>query len=166
MNYEAVDRAPGSLFEVKVSNDVTSNFDIRRAVPPEAPEFVQKVTARMLEGRGDDLPSSAFAPDGTFPSGTTQWEKRNIALEIPVWDPEVCIQCGRCSFVCPHAVNNAQRFMTQKSYRMHLQRSNRSHQGTGFSKVSNTQFRYLQRTAPAALCALKYARLRIRETLN
>jgi pyruvate-ferredoxin/flavodoxin oxidoreductase len=114
MNYEAVDRAPGSLFEVKVPKDVTSNFDIRRAVSPEAPEFVQKVTARMLEGRGDDLPSSAFAPDGTFPSGTTQWEKRNIALEIPVWDPEVCIQCGRCSFVCPHAVIRAKVYDTKE----------------------------------------------------
>jgi pyruvate-ferredoxin/flavodoxin oxidoreductase len=107
MNFEAVDRALDSMHEVKVPEMATSDLDMRRTVPPEAPEFVQEVTARMLEGRGDDLPSSVFAPDGTFPSGTTQWEKRNIALEIPVWDPDVCIQCGKCSLVCPHAVIRA-----------------------------------------------------------
>lgn len=107
MNFEAVDRALDSMHEVKVPEMATSNLDMRRTVPPEAPEFVQEVTARMLEGRGDDLPSSVFAQDGTFPSGTTQWEKRNIALEIPVWDPDICIQCGKCSLVCPHAVIRA-----------------------------------------------------------
>ncbi|RME81540.1 MAG: 4Fe-4S dicluster domain-containing protein, partial [Caldilineae bacterium] len=73
-------------------------------VPPEAPEFVQKVTAKMLAGEGDSLPVSALPPDGTYPSATTRWEKRNIALEVPVWDPDVCIQCGKCVLVCPHAV--------------------------------------------------------------
>ncbi|GAJ22754.1 unnamed protein product, partial [marine sediment metagenome] len=73
----------------------------------KAPEFVQKVTAKIIAGEGDDLPVSAFSSDGTFPSGTTQWEKRNIAQEIPAWDPDTCIQCGKCVMVCPHAVIRA-----------------------------------------------------------
>lgn len=104
MNFAAVDRALDNLHEVKVPDKVTSAFDIRPPVPPEASELVQKVTGKMIAGQGDKLPVSAFVPDGTFPTGTTQWEKRNIALEIPVWDPDTCIQCGKCMLVCPHAV--------------------------------------------------------------
>ena len=72
--------------------------------PPAAPEFVQKVTAEMIAGRGDLLPVSALPVDGTYQTGTAQWEKRNIAQEVPVWEPDLCIQCGKCVFVCPHAV--------------------------------------------------------------
>ena len=103
-NFAAVDAALGHLHEVKVPASATSDFDMRRPVPIEAPEFVQKVTAKIIANEGDDLPVSALPVDGTFPSATTQWERRNIALEIPVWDPEVCIQCGKCTMVCPHAV--------------------------------------------------------------
>jgi len=99
MNFAAVDKALDNLHEVKVPKEVTATFDLRPPVPPEAPEFVQKITGEIIAGRGDDLPVSAFPVDGTFPSGTTQWEKRNIALEIPVWDPDTCIQCGKCVFV-------------------------------------------------------------------
>lgn len=104
MNFAAVDMALKHLHEVKVPDKVTSKFDIHPPVPPEAPEFVQKVTGKMIAGQGDELPVSALAPDGTFPTGTTQWEKRSIALEIPVWDQDTCIQCGKCVLVCPHAV--------------------------------------------------------------
>jgi len=103
MNFAAVDQTLKNLHEVKVPDKATSSIELPPPVPPEAPEFVQKVTAEIIAGRGDELPVSAFPVDGTFPSGTTQWEKRNIALEIPVWDPEVCIQCGKCAMVCPHA---------------------------------------------------------------
>jgi len=103
-NYAAVDQSLSNLHEVKVPDRVSSTFDLRRAVPEEAPEFVQKVLAKMITGDGDDLPVSAMPVDGTFPSATAQWEKRNIALEIPVWDEEICIQCGKCILVCPHAV--------------------------------------------------------------
>jgi pyruvate-ferredoxin/flavodoxin oxidoreductase len=106
-NYAAVDEAVGHLHRVKVPDKVTAQFDIRPPVPANAPEFVQKVTARMLAGEGDDLPVSLTPVDGTFPSATTQWEKRNIALEIPVWDEEICIQCGKCVLVCPHATIRA-----------------------------------------------------------
>jgi pyruvate-ferredoxin/flavodoxin oxidoreductase len=103
-NFAAVDQALSELHEVKVPDRVSSTFDMRRPVPEEAPEFVQKVLAKMITGEGDDLPVSAMPIDGTFPSATAQWEKRNIALEIPVWDEEICIQCGKCILVCPHAV--------------------------------------------------------------
>jgi len=106
-NFAAVDQALSELHEVKVPDRVSSSFDIRRPVPEEAPEFVQKVLAKMITNEGDDLPVSAMPIDGTFPSATAQWEKRNIALEIPVWDQEICIQCGKCILVCPHAVIRA-----------------------------------------------------------
>jgi pyruvate-ferredoxin/flavodoxin oxidoreductase len=73
-------------------------------VPKEAPDFVKNVTGKIISGLGDDLPVSAFSVDGTWPTGTTQWEKRNIASEIPVWNPDICIQCNKCAFVCPHGV--------------------------------------------------------------
>ena len=88
-NWAAVDRALEHLSEVAVPSEVTSAADMRPAVPAAAPDFVQRVTARMIEGNGDELPVSALPADGTYPTGTTQWEKRNIALEIPVWDEAV-----------------------------------------------------------------------------
>jgi pyruvate-ferredoxin/flavodoxin oxidoreductase len=106
-NFAAVDQALSELHEVKVPDRVSSSFDLRRPVPEEAPEFVQKVLAKMITNEGDDLPVSAMPVDGTFPSATAQWEKRNIALDIPVWDEEICIQCGKCILVCPHAVIRA-----------------------------------------------------------
>ncbi|GBC78201.1 Pyruvate-flavodoxin oxidoreductase [bacterium HR08] len=106
-NLAAVDRALENLHEVRVPGRVTSLFDLRPPVPQEAPPFVREVTARMIAGEGDELPVSAFPPDGTYPSGTTRWEKRNIALEIPVWDETLCIQCGKCVLVCPHAAIRA-----------------------------------------------------------
>ena len=106
-NFAAVDAALDHLHEVKVPEKVTSLFDIRRAVPVEAPGFVQRFTAKIIAGEGDDLPVSAMPIDGTFPVSTAQWEKRNIALEIPEWDEELCIQCGKCVLVCPHSVIRA-----------------------------------------------------------
>ncbi len=102
-NFKAVEETLANLFEVKVPRDVTSKIERPPAVPPQAPEFVQTFTARIIAGEGDLLPVSAFPADGTFPTGTAQWEKRNIALEIPSWNPDICIQCGKCSLSCPHA---------------------------------------------------------------
>ncbi|MFQ3566646.1 MAG: pyruvate:ferredoxin (flavodoxin) oxidoreductase [Aggregatilineales bacterium] len=104
LNLRAVDNTLDNLFEVPVPTSVTSTFDLRPPVPADAPDFVRNVLGEMIARRGDLLPVSALPVDGTFPSGTTQWEKRNLAQEIPVWDPEVCIQCGKCAMVCPHAV--------------------------------------------------------------
>ncbi|HEX5633766.1 MAG TPA: pyruvate:ferredoxin (flavodoxin) oxidoreductase, partial [Gemmatimonadales bacterium] len=106
-NFAAVDAALGSLCEVPVPAQVTSRLPMRPPVAPGAPEFVQLVTSRLIEGRGDDLPVSAFPADGTWPTGTAQWEKRSIAAEVPSWDQDICIQCGKCILVCPHAVIRA-----------------------------------------------------------
>ena len=102
-NFLAVEQTLANLFEVKVPAQPTSTFERPPIVAPEAPPFVHKVVAPIMAGQGDSLPVSAFPVDGTFPVGTCAWEKRNIALEIPCWDPEVCIQCGKCAIVCPHA---------------------------------------------------------------
>ena len=103
-NYEAVDQTLANLHEVKVPEKATSTLSMRPTVPNAAPKFVKDVLAKMIANEGDTLPVSAFPADGTYPSATTQWEKRNIALEMPVWEPSLCIQCGKCVFVCPHAV--------------------------------------------------------------
>ncbi|HLU11311.1 MAG TPA: pyruvate:ferredoxin (flavodoxin) oxidoreductase, partial [Oceanobacillus sp.] len=104
MNLKAVDNTLGNLFEVHVPDTITSDIPMADPVPESAPEFVRNVVGPILAWKGDQLPVSAMPVDGTFPSGTTQYEKRNLAPEIPVWDPEVCIQCGKCAMVCPHAV--------------------------------------------------------------
>jgi pyruvate-ferredoxin/flavodoxin oxidoreductase len=102
-NFLAVEQTLANLYEVKVPKQATSSFDRPPVVALEAPAFVQNVVAPIMAARGDSLPVSLFPVDGTFPTGTCQWEKRNIALEIPAWDPDVCIQCGKCAIVCPHA---------------------------------------------------------------
>src|SRR3989339_658788 len=107
MNFNAVDRTLEALFEVPIPSQVTSKIQIQPAVAGNAPEFVHEVTARIIAGEGDLIPVSKMPVDGTYPLGTTQWEKRNIALEVPVWDEEVCIQCNKCVMVCPHATIRA-----------------------------------------------------------
>jgi len=103
-NYDAVDSTIEYLFQVEVPAVADSKITRRPAVPAEAPEFVREVLGPMIAYEGESVPVSKMPVDGTFPTGTTQWEKRNLALEIPVWEPDLCIQCGKCSFVCPHAV--------------------------------------------------------------
>jgi pyruvate-ferredoxin/flavodoxin oxidoreductase len=104
MNLKAVDVSLDKIQEVKYPNKVTSQKRMRSAVIGEnIPDFVKNVTAMMIKGEGDKLPVSALPADGTYPSGTTQFEKRNLALEMPVWDEKLCIQCGKCVIVCPHA---------------------------------------------------------------
>jgi pyruvate-ferredoxin/flavodoxin oxidoreductase len=103
-NFEAVDATIANLHEVKVPGKVTAQVVRRLPIPKEAPKFVREVIGRIIDSDGDNLPVSAFPVDGSFPTGTTQWEKRNLALDIPVWEPDLCIQCGKCVMVCPHAV--------------------------------------------------------------
>ncbi len=103
MNIRAASLARERIQQVQIPNAVTSKIRMREAVPANVPDFVRNVTGEIIAGRGDRLPVSAMPADGTFPVGTTKYEKRNIATEIPVWNPDVCIQCNQCSFVCPHA---------------------------------------------------------------
>jgi pyruvate-ferredoxin/flavodoxin oxidoreductase len=103
MNNAAVDAALDKIYEVKVPGKVTSKIKMRQLVPDDAPDFVKNVTAELMAFHGDKLPVSKMPDDGKFPTGTTKFEKRNVAVNIPVWEPDVCIQCGTCSFVCPHA---------------------------------------------------------------
>lgn len=106
-NFEAVDQTLGNMFEVKIPGELSSNREYPAVVSALAPDFVQRVTAPMMAGAGDDLPVSMVPEDGTYPTGTTKWEKRNISDMIPLWEPDICIQCGNCSFVCPHSVIRA-----------------------------------------------------------
>lgn len=106
-NFAAVDATLAALYEVKVPSAADSPRHRPSPVPAEAPDFVQRVTGLMLAGKGDLLPVSAFPVDGSWPLGTTKWEKRNLAQEIPVWDSELCIQCNKCVLVCPHAAVRA-----------------------------------------------------------
>jgi pyruvate-ferredoxin/flavodoxin oxidoreductase len=102
-NFEAVDQTLVNLFKINIPKTATSTIEIPSIVSDKAPDYVKDVLARMMEGKGDFVPVSQMPVDGTFQSGTTKWEKRNIALEIPVWDSEICIQCNKCTMVCPHA---------------------------------------------------------------
>jgi pyruvate-ferredoxin/flavodoxin oxidoreductase len=103
LNFRAIDSALANLHQVVVPGKVTSLFERPPVVAANAPEFVQNITATLIAGRGDALPVSAIPADGTWPTDTARWEKRNIALEIPVWDEALCIACGKCPFVCPHS---------------------------------------------------------------
>jgi pyruvate-ferredoxin/flavodoxin oxidoreductase len=103
MNLKAVDNTLEHLHEVSIPKEVTSTINLKAPVSAGSPDFVEKVLGEIIAGRGDDLPVSVFPVDGTFPTGTAQYEKRNIALSIPTWDPDTCTQCGKCAMVCPHA---------------------------------------------------------------
>jgi len=106
-NFAAVDAALAHLREVIVPETATSSIKLKSKISADAPDFVRNVTAEMIAGRGDQLPVSAFPEDGTYPVGTTRWEKRNIAQDVPVWEPDLCIECGKCVMVCPHSTIRA-----------------------------------------------------------
>ena len=102
-NFAAIDAALDNLAQVEIPTELSDSGSIGIPVPASAPDFVRHVTSMLMDGQGDLLPVSALPPDGRFPSGTTRYEKRDIAAEMPIWDPEICIDCGKCTIVCPHA---------------------------------------------------------------
>ncbi len=106
-NFVAVDQTLENLFEVIVPQTVTSRRELPVLIPERAPQFVKDVTRMMIEGRGDQIPVSLMPVDGTYPNGTAKWEKRNVSDRIAVWEPDACIQCGNCGFICPHSVIRA-----------------------------------------------------------
>jgi pyruvate-ferredoxin/flavodoxin oxidoreductase len=103
-NFVAIDAALANMARVEIPEEKTPSGSIGVAVPESAPDFVRHVTSMLMDGQGDLLPVSALPADGRFPSGTTRYEKRALALEMPIWDPDICIDCGKCTIVCPHAV--------------------------------------------------------------
>jgi pyruvate-ferredoxin/flavodoxin oxidoreductase len=111
----AVDRAIEGLHRIEVPDAVTSAREPAPLIAADAPEFVRTVTAEMIAGRGDGLPVSALPVDGTYPSGTAAYEKRNVSELVAVWDPDTCIQCGNCGFVCPHSVIRAKHYQTDRA---------------------------------------------------
>ncbi len=142
-NFKAVDHSVANLKQVNYPQKVSSSLKMPPIVAAEAPAFVHKVTAEIIAGRGDKLPVSVFPVDGTFPTGTAQWEKRNIAMEIPVWNPDICIQCNKCTLVCPHASIRAKVFDP-----MHLQKKPATFKSTKYKAKEYGEVMYSLQTAP------------------
>ncbi len=136
-NFAAVDQTLAHLYQVSVPQQITSNLEMPPIVPVDAPAFVQEVTAKMMAGAGDLLTVGQLPPDGTYPSGTTAWEKRNVSQYVPEWEPNLCIQCGNCSFVCPHSVIRA-KFYHQSS----LQNAPSGFKSAGISARGFPETRY------------------------
>ncbi len=142
-NFEAVDHTLAHLHEVALPGRITATYALPPVVADEAPDFVKRVTAMMLANKGDLLPVSAFPVDGTWPVGTAKWEKRNIALEIPVWDPVVCIQCNKCTLACPHAAIRAKVFEPE-----HIAGAPETFKACDFKGADFKGFKYSLQVAP------------------
>ncbi|MEJ2602805.1 MAG: pyruvate:ferredoxin (flavodoxin) oxidoreductase [Gammaproteobacteria bacterium] len=151
-NYAAVDRALENLGPVPPGSEVTATTDRRAPVPDDAPDFVRRVTGPLLAGRGDDLPVSALPADGTWPTGTAAWEKRNIAEFVPEWEPDICIQCGQCAVVCPHGVIRAKFFDTAELGRAPADFPSAPVSARGFPDTRYTLQIYAEDCTGCALC--------------
>ncbi len=155
-NFAAVDQTLANLFEVTVADKVTSTIEMPPIVSEKAPEFIQNVTAQIMGGFGDLLPVSAMPVDGTYPTGSAQWEKRNIALEIPVWDEVTCIQCNKCALVCPHATIRIKVFNPALLAKAPPTFKSTDYRGPEY-KGLKYRFRWRLKTAPVADFASKSA---------
>ncbi len=151
-NFQVVDEALQNLFEVKIPARATATRLFSSTVPAEAPDFIRKVTAAMMEGSGDTLPVSVLPVDGTYPSGTTRWEKRNISDTVAVWDPDICIQCGNCSFVCPHSVIRSRFFNKEYLESAPLQFKSAPINARGFPETHYSLQVYLEDCTGCNLC--------------
>jgi len=151
-NYQAVDQTLADLYEVIVPKTVTSSFDRPPIVPAAAPEFVRNVTGKMMEGLGEEIPVSLMPIDGTYPSGTAAWEKRNIADFVPVWESDLCVQCGQCSFVCPHSVIRAKYYDAARLDGAPLSFKSAPVNARGYPDVRFTLQFYVEDCTGCALC--------------
>ncbi len=151
-NFEAVDNTLANLREIPVPTQVTSLRELPAVVPANAPDFVQRVTAMMMAGRGDELPVSALPVDGTYPSATTQWEKRNISSYVPNWEPDICIQCGNCSMVCPHGVIRSKFYNEAKLESAPAAFKTAPIDARGFPEIRYTLQVYLEDCTGCGLC--------------
>ena len=151
-NFKAVDGTLARLQEVQVPAAATSNIERDKIVPDDAPDFVRRVTAKMLVGIGDEIPVSLVPADGTFPSGTSAFEKRNISDSVPVWEPDLCIQCGQCSFVCPHSVIRARYYHEDKLVGAPGSFKSASVNARGYPEARFTLQFYVEDCTGCALC--------------
>ncbi len=151
-NLAAIDRAIEGLAQVEVPQQVTSHTGLAPLVPASAPEFVHKVTAVMMAGQGDTLPVSSLPADGTWPSGTSAYEKRNISDLVAEWDPGLCIQCGNCSFVCPHGVIRSKYYSTEKLAQAPVSFRSAPLNARGLPGTSYTLQVYLEDCTGCGLC--------------
>ena len=151
-NFAAVDGALAKLFEVKVPTTVTSTFELPPIVPASAPAFIQAFTATAMRGRGDDIPVSMMPVDGTYPSGTSAYEKRNISDFVPVWETELCIQCGQCSFVCPHSVIRSKWYHEDRIASAPATFKSAAINGRGFPETRFTLQFYVEDCTGCGLC--------------
>jgi pyruvate-ferredoxin/flavodoxin oxidoreductase len=151
-NYAAVDAALDHLHEVTIPATVSGGKTMHEMVPKEAPKFVREVTATMLRGHGDDLPVSMLPIDGTYPSGTTQWEKSNVSDIVPAWEPDLCIQCGNCSFVCPHSVIRSKFYHERELDKAPKEFQSSPISARGFPETRYTLQIYLEDCTGCGLC--------------
>ncbi len=151
-NIRAVDTALDGLHRVELPDNVSSDHDERSIVPSDAPEFVRTVSAAMMVGKGDELPVSALPVDGTYPSGTTKYEKRNISDQVAVWDQELCIQCGNCSFVCPHSVIRTRYYNASRLQDAPATFKSASLNGPGLPSTNYTLQVYVEDCTGCGLC--------------
>nr|VFJ43427.1 MAG: pyruvate-ferredoxin/flavodoxin oxidoreductase [Candidatus Kentron sp. DK]VFJ58736.1 MAG: pyruvate-ferredoxin/flavodoxin oxidoreductase [Candidatus Kentron sp. DK] len=151
-NFEAVDHTLANLHRVSVPDAATSSLAIPPMVPSNAPEFVRNVTAMMMAGRGDEIRVSQLPEDGTYPTGTSAWEKRNISLYVPNWRPDICIQCGNCSLVCPHGVIRAKLYNERRLEGAPAQFQSTQLSGRGFPDIRYTLQVSVEDCTGCALC--------------
>jgi len=152
-NFEAVDASLAHLYEVKIPEKVTATNSAFKVVPDDAPSFVKDLTAKMIAGQGDLIPVSQLPADGTFPTGTTQWEKRNVAQFLPEWDEDLCVQCGNCSFVCPHSAIRAKFYDKSELEGAPASFRSADTQARGFPDVGYTIQVYADDCTGCELCA-------------
>jgi pyruvate-ferredoxin/flavodoxin oxidoreductase len=151
-NFEAIEQTLAHLYEVQVPPFASGHRTMQEPVPEEAPAFVKQVTAQMMAGRGDALPTSLLPIDGTYPTATTRWEKRRVSDMVPVWEPDLCIQCGNCSFVCPHSVIRAKFFNASRLGPAPASFRTAPLSGRGFPESRYTLQIYVEDCTGCALC--------------